>query len=170
MAWFNLSRGTGPWGLVGSGSRRTHRAAVLGAPGAEENPRVALSTQGWRRERAGLGWSLLGEEWGWQVWGKQQSAPNSPLFPPRSKTAQVQPSPPLLCYSSPSVSVSVSEKNRRVDVFRVGFFIFSRECFCYLPVPCEASHAAPTAAELLFFTSLLLLMGDRPEPGSELGC
>lgn len=82
-----------------------------------------------------------------------------PSLPSRGKTAQVQPSPPLLSQSSPTpltilphdVRVRPSEKNRRVDVFRVVFF--SRECFCYLPVPCETSHAAPTAAELLFFST-----------------
>lgn len=47
-------------------------------------------------------------------------------------------------------------QERRVDVSKV--VSFSRECFCYLPAPCETSHAAPTAAELLCFPA-------SPSPG-----
>lgn len=166
----------GWWAL---GAEGPHRATVLGACGAWKTHILLWASRAGGEK--GLTWA--GPYWERSGIGRFEASSKVlqivPLFPSRSKTAQVQPSPPLLCQSSLhhlttrcqwKVSVSVSEKNRRVDVFRVGCFIFSRECFCYLPVPCETSHAAPTAAELLFFTFFLLVMGDRPELGSELGC
>lgn len=165
MPWFNLCREAGPWGAGGLWEQKgPTRAAVLGACGAGELPRApvtssaggvkALTWAGPHWERSGIG----------RPGATSRVLQTLPSLPSRSKTAQVQPSPPLLSQSSPTpltilphdVRVRPSEKNRRVDVFRVVFFF--RECFCSLPVPCETSHAAPTAAELLFFST-------SPSPG-----
>lgn len=168
MPWFNLCREAG--GLVGSGSSRILPELLSWQLVGQRKSLVLLSAS-----RAGGGRELTwaGPHWENTGIGRFGAAsrvlPMLPWFPSGSKTAQVQPCPlssaraaqhPSLFYHT--MSVWGPQKRAGGWMFLgwmfLGWLFFPSECFCYLAVPCETSHAAPTAAELLFFTT-------SPSPG-----
>lgn len=152
MPWFNLWEEQSPGG---SGSRRAPPELLYWELVGQ---RKTLSASR-RRERANLGWPLLREERDWQVWDKQQlqTAPCS-LLGGKVLRPSLTPHPSSFYHT---MSVWGPQKRTGGWVFLGWIFLFfSGECFCYLPVPCETSHTAPTAAELLFFTA-------SPSPGDE---
>lgn len=155
----------------------SERSRALGALGAEGPHQSCCTGSLWgrgkpsqasrRRERADLGWPLLREERDWQVWDKQQlqTAPCSLLG---GKVPRPSLTPTPLIILPHHVSVRPSEKNRRLGVFRVDFFIFFRGVFLLSASPMWNLPRCPHSSWAAFLHCLPFSWWW--EPGSQLGC